>query len=192
MGIFSVEEVCKVWMRVIFSALTVMERQRKRSGGETWSVNGGLDASTWFINRVGVCGWRDPGICLRSMLSKNGESSRPISVAKMEMEEERVQRESMSEIMESEDIARICASLSLLEKEGPVQNSKNWDLRKSVSINAGVNAINEVEVSEGGVLAVIDERILEDQVVLGNRVEETGFGCDPVGGEIPASVDLNG
>ncbi|KAI9195351.1 hypothetical protein LWI28_014063 [Acer negundo] len=72
------------------------------------------------------------------------------------------------------------------------KNSKNWDLRKSVSINVGVNAINEVEVSEGGVLAVIDERILEDQVVLGNRVEETGFGCDPVGGEIPASVDLNG
>ena len=40
---------------VIFSALTaVMARQRKGSGGATWSINGGLDASTWSINRVGL------------------------------------------------------------------------------------------------------------------------------------------
>ncbi|KAK4859537.1 hypothetical protein QYF36_007127 [Acer negundo] len=51
--IFSVEEVYEGWMRVIFSVSTaVMARQRKGSGGVTWSINKGLDALTWSINRV--------------------------------------------------------------------------------------------------------------------------------------------
>ena len=55
MGIFSAEEVYEGWMRAIFSASTaVMARQGKGTSGATWSINGGLDASTWSINRVGL------------------------------------------------------------------------------------------------------------------------------------------